>query len=77
MDYESDEKNEDRVDSVGKILNIKDKTLMDSLKKYVENIKNNTSKSPKLKEYADQMLNAVIITVNDIILNELEKKRCR
>lgn len=74
MDYESDEKNEDRVDSVGKILNIKDKTLMDSLKKYVENIKTNTSKSPKLKEYADQMLNAVIITVNDIILNELEKK---
>ena len=74
MVYESDEKNEDRVDSVGKILNIKDKTLMDSLKKYVENIKTNTSKSPKLKEYADQMLNAVIITVNDIILNELEKK---
>ena len=74
MDYESDEKNEDRVDSVGKILNIKDKTLIDSLKKYVENIKTNTSKSPKLKEYADQMLNAVIITVNDIILNELEKK---
>jgi hypothetical protein len=77
MDSESDgndEKNEDRVDSVGKILNIKDKTLMDSLKKYVENIKTNTSKSPKLKEYADQMLNAVIITVNDIILEELEKK---
>lgn len=74
MDSESDEKNEDRVDSVGKILNIKDKTLMDSLKKYVENIKTNTSKSPKLKEYADQMLNAVIVTVNDIILNELEKK---
>lgn len=74
MDYESDEKNENEVDSVGKILNIKDKTLMDSLKKYVENIKTNTSKSPKLKEYADQMLNAVIVTVNDIILNELEKK---
>ena len=76
IDYESDEKNEDKdkVDSVGKILNIKDKTLMDSLKKYVENIKTNTSKSPKLKEYADQMINAVIITVNDIILEELEKK---
>ena len=76
MESESDEKNEDKdkVDAVGKILNIKDKTLMDSLKKYVENIKTNTSKSPKLKEYADQMLNAVIVTVNDIILKELEKK---
>ena len=77
MDSESDEKggkNEDRVDSVGKILNIKDKTLLDSLKKYTENINTNSSKSPKLKEYANQMLNAVIVIVNDIILNELEKK---
>ena len=74
MDSESDEKNEDRVDSVGKILNIKDKTLLDSLKKYVENIKTNSSKSPKLREYADQMLNAAIVTVNDIILKELENK---
>lgn len=74
MDSENDEKNEDRVDSVGKVLNIKDKTLLDSLKKYVDNIKTNSSKSPKLKEYADQMLNAVIVTVNDIILKELEKK---
>ena len=74
MDSENDEKNEDRVDSVGKVLDIKDKTLLDSLKKYVDNIKTNSSKSPKLKEYADQMLNAVIVTVNDIILKELEKK---
>ena len=74
MDSESDDKKEDKVDAVGKILNIKDKTLIDSLKKYVDNIKSNTSKSPKLKEYADQMLNAVIVTVNDIILKELEKK---
>ena len=74
MDSENDEKNEDRVDAVGKVLNIKDKTLLDSLKKYVDNIKTNSSKSPKLKEYADQMLNAVIVTVNDIILKELEKK---
>lgn len=77
MDSESDEndgKNEDRVDSVGKILNIKDKTLLDSLKKYTENINTNSSKSPKLKEYANQMLNAVTVIVNDIILNELEKK---
>jgi len=76
MESEIDEKNEDKdkVDAVGKILNIKDKTLLDSLKKYVENIKTNSSKSPKLKEYADQMLNAVIVTVNDIILKELEKK---
>jgi hypothetical protein len=77
MDSESgekNEKNEDRVDSVGKILNIKDKTLLDSLKKYTENINTNSSKSPKLKEYANQMLNAVTVIVNDIILNELEKK---
>ena len=77
MDSESGEKggkNEDRVDSVGKILNIKDKTLLDSLKKYTENINTNSSKSPKLKEYANQMLNAVLVIVNDIILNELEKK---
>ncbi len=77
MDSESgekNEKNEDRVDSVGKILNIKDKTLLDSLKKYTENINTNSSKSPKLKEYANQMLNAVLVIVNDIILNELEKK---
>ena len=74
MDSENDEKNEDRVDAVGKVLNIKDKTLLDSLKKYVDNIKTNSSKSPKLKEYADQMLNAVIVTVNDIVLKELEKK---
>ena len=74
MDSESGEKNEDRVDSVGKILNIKDKTLLDSLKKYTENINTNSSKSPKLKEYANQMLNAVIVIVNDIILKELEKK---
>ena len=73
-DIEKNEKDEKRVDAVGKILNIKDKTLLDSLKKYVENIKTNSSKSPKLKEYADQMLNAVIVTVNDIILKELEKK---
>lgn len=76
MDSENDDKKEDKdkVDDVGKILNIKDNTLMDTLKKYVDNIKTNTSKSPKLKEYADQMLNAVIVTVNDIILKELEKK---
>ena len=73
-DIEKNEKDDKRVDAVGKILNIKDKTLLDSLKKYVENIKTNSSKSPKLKEYADQMLNAVIVTVNDIILKELEKK---
>ena len=74
MDGENAENDENRVDAVGKVLNIKDKTLLDSLKKYVENIKTNSSKSPKLKEYADQMLNAVIVTVNDIILKELEKK---
>lgn len=64
----------EEVNAVAKVLNLKDKTLMDSLKKYVDNIKTASSASPKLKEYGDQMLNAVIVTVNDIILAELEKK---
>ena len=72
---EDDKNGEDnQVDSVTKVLNLKDKTLLDSLKKYTENIKTNSSKSPKLKEYADQLLNSVTVIVNDIILNELEKK---
>ena len=64
----------EEVNAVAKVLNLKDKTLKDSLKKYVDNIKTASSASPKLKEYGDQMLNAVIVTVNDIILAELEKK---
>jgi hypothetical protein len=75
IEKENKEREENKeAKGVEKILNIKDKTLLDSLKKYTENIKTNSSKSPKLKEYADQMLNAVIVTVNDIILKELEKK---
>ena len=55
-------------------LNLKDKTLLDSLKKYKENISIACKPSPKLREYADQMLNSVEIFVNDVIIAELEKK---
>lgn len=55
-------------------LNLKDKTLLDSLKKYKENISSACKASPKLREYADQMLNSVEIFVNDVIIAELEKK---
>lgn len=71
-DKEIEENTEDK--GVAKYLNIKDKTLLDSLKKYKENISTSCKKSSKLKEYADQMLNSVIIFVNDIIIKELEKK---
>ena len=59
---------------VAKKLNLKDKTLLDSLSKYKSNINDACKKSPKLREYADQMLNSVEIFVNDIVLAELEKR---
>ena len=67
------EQNTDK-DGVAKYLNLKDKALLDSLKKYKENISTACKASPKLKEYADQMLNSVVVFVNDIIIKELEKK---
>ena len=60
--------------TVANKLNIKDKTVLDSLDKYKENIKIACRDSSKLTEYAEQMLNSVIIFVNDVFLNELEKK---
>ena len=62
------------VNGVAKYLNLKDKTLLDSLKKYKENISTACKSSPKLREYADQMLNSVVVFVNSIIIQELEKK---
>ena len=59
---------------VSKMLNLKDKTLLDNLKKYKDNINTSCSKSPKLREYADQMLNSILVFVNDIVIQELEKK---
>ena len=59
---------------VEKSLNLKDKTLLDSLKKYKENISTSCKSNPKLREYADQMLNTVEVFVNDAIIAELEKK---
>lgn len=60
--------------SVSKLLNLKDDTLLDSIKKYKENISISCKKSPKLREYADQMLNSVVVFVNDIVIKELENK---
>jgi hypothetical protein len=59
---------------IARLLNIKDKTLLDSLKKYKDNIATYCKANPKLREYADQMLNSVVTFVNDIVLAELEKK---
>lgn len=75
IDKEFKEDDENKKDnSISKILNLKDDTLLDSLKKYKDNIFSACKKSPKLREYADQMLNSVIVFVNDIVINELEKK---
>lgn len=61
-------------DKVARKLKLKDKTLLDSLKKYKENIATACKVSPKLREYADQMLNSVTVFVNGIVISELEKK---
>ena len=71
---EKKEKEESKEEGVAKKLNLKDKTLLDSIKKYKENISIACKPSPKLREYADIMLNSVETFVNDIILAELEKK---
>jgi hypothetical protein len=62
-----------KVNGVAKILNLKDQTLLDSLKKYKDNISIVCKKSPNLREYADQLLNSVIVFVNDIVIKELER----
>ena len=73
-EYEEENDSNNKVDDATKILNIKDKTLLDSLDKYKENISIACKKSPKLREYADQMLNSVVVFVNDVVIKELEKK---
>lgn len=67
------EENNDKK-GVAKKLNLQDKTLLDSIDKYKSNINSACKASPKLREYADQMLNSVDVFVNDIIIAELEKK---
>ena len=72
---EKKEKEENKeAKGVAKNLNLKDKTLLDSLDKYKSNINIACKPSPKLREYADQMLNSVDIFVNNIIIDELDKK---
>ena len=72
---EKKEKEENKeAKGVAKKLNLKDKTLLDSLDKYKSNINIACKPSPKLREYADMMLNSVETFVNDIVLAELEKK---
>ena len=75
IEKENTEKEENTENNkVARMLNLKDKTLLDSLKKYKENIATACKANPKLREYADQMLNSVVTFVNDIVLAELEKK---
>ena len=71
-----EKKNEENKElkGVAKTLNLKDKTVLDSLNKYKENISSACKASPKLREYADQMLNSVEVFVNDVVIAELEKK---
>ena len=75
FEKENTEKEENtETNKVARMLNLKDKTLLDSLKKYKDNIATQCKANPKLREYADQMLNSVVTFVNDIVLAELEKK---
>ena len=75
IEKEKTEKEENKEETgIAKILNLKDKTLLESLKKYKDNISIQCKASPKLREYADQLLNSVTVFVNDIVLAELEKK---
>ena len=74
LEKEEKEKEENKdAKGVAKTLNIVDKTILDSVNKYKENISSVCKKSPKLREYADQMLNSVDVFVNDQILNKLEE----
>lgn len=68
--------NEDEIENIdiNKYLNLKDNTLLDSLKKYKENISSVCKQNRRLREYADQLLNSVVVFVNDIIIKELEQK---
>ncbi len=74
IESENKEKKNTTSKGVSKKMNIKDKTVLDSLDKYKKNIKTACRDSSKLTEYAEQMLNSVIVFVNDVVLNELEKK---
>lgn len=74
LEKENKEKEDSKEKGVAKKLNLKDKTLLDSLNKYKSNINTACKPSSKLREYADMMLNSVEVFVNDIILAELEKK---
>jgi hypothetical protein len=72
---ENEEKDEEKeLTGVAKILNLRDKTLLENIKKYKENISTSCKANPKLREYADQLLNSVTVFVNDIVISELEKK---
>lgn len=74
LEKENKEREDSKEKGVAKKLNLKDETLLDYLDKYKSNINIACKPSPKLKEYADQMLNSVEVFVNDIVLAELEKK---
>lgn len=72
---ENEEKDgEKELTGIAKILNLRDKALLENIKKYKENISSACKVNSKLREYADQMLNSVTVFVNDVIISELEKK---
>lgn len=75
LEKENKEKEEEKeLKGIAKILNLKDKNLLDKIKTYKDNIATNCKANPKLREYADQLLNSVTIFVNDAVIAELEKK---
>ena len=75
LEKENKEKEDEKeLKGVAKILNLRDKNLLDKIKKYKDSIATNCKAHPKLREYADQLLNSVTIFVNDVIISELEKK---
>lgn len=76
IDKEEKEIEDEESDAKGveKSLNLRDKTLLDSLKKYKDNISAACKASPKLREYADQMLNSIETFTNSAVIAALDQK---
>lgn len=76
IDKEEKEIEDEESDAKGveKSLNLRDKTLLDSLKKYKDNISSACKPSPKLREYADQMLNSIETFTNSAVIAALDQK---
>jgi hypothetical protein len=75
IEKENKEKEEEKeLKGIAKMLNLRDKALLENIKKYKENIAASCKANPKLREYADQLMNSITIFVNDVVIAELEKK---